>query len=381
MKKSLLQILFIGYSLISSAQVDTVTTIPPEYIVPVENVQNELINELSIIELKGKILKNNFIVIGETHGVKESTEIIKQISRTKKIDYFITEMDSFSINHIHKNVDSSGTILQKFPGAYSMFSYKEDMELLNSLREANTVIEGIDLLHPASIRLILHELSNSPNIDIRSLNKIRELIESHSSDLAKGYLSSKTKKNTVKFLHKLFEGCPEYEQDLIHYILNHKYPPNFMEARAKYMINRMSYLVDSSDLTNQNVLVKFGASHTIKTKNTAGFHDVGWYINSLPKQKVDAYFLTIVPVSGKTGLPFEINGMTSKDFDFNSKYYRPLRNLYNSLEQGHNSLFIDVETFRQNLDSKAIISSDLKYILTNYDGILFIDQVTPSITF
>ena len=379
MKKSLLQTLFIGYSLFSFAQVESVSTIPSEYIILIENVENELINELTIIEFKEKILKNNFIVIGETHGVRESTNIIKQIARTKKIDHFISEIDSISINHIYENIDSSSAILQKLPGAYSMYSYKEDMELLNLLRDSNTIIDGVDLLHPASIRLILYELSNSPNLDTKSLNKIRGLIESHSNNLTKGYLSAKTNKNTVKLLAKLMEKCPEYERSLIRYILNNKYPYNMMSARAVYMINRMKKIVENTDLLQQNVLFKFGASHTIKTDNTAGFHDVGWYIDSLSKQKlVDAYFMTIVPVSGKIGLPFEINGMTSKGFDFNSKYYESLHNLYNSVNQGNSSLFIDVESFRQSLDDRTVISKELKDILDKYDGIIFIEQVTPS---
>ncbi|MCH2225933.1 MAG: hypothetical protein MK066_14280 [Crocinitomicaceae bacterium] len=380
--KTILQLTITFHCIFSFAQSDTLYTITSEFIVPIQSNENQPINELTVNRLREKVLENNFILVGETHGVQESTDFIKQIAHVKKIDHFITEIDSFSIDYITQHMNISDTLLHRMPGVYSMYSYKEEIGLLNLLKDAHTTFDGVDLVHPVAIRLILFELSNSGNLNTRTINTLRKLIESHSRDLSKGFLSSKINKRTIQFLSKLINDCPEYEQSLIKYALNHKYPPNFMEARAKYTVNRMSYLINNSDLTSQNVLFKFGASHTMKTKNTAGFHDIGWFVDSLAKQKlVDAYFLTIVPISGKVGLPFEIDGLTSKSFDFNSRYYESLRNLYDSVNQGERSIFVDVESFRQSLNDSSIISSELKYILDNYDGILFIDQVTPSTTF
>jgi hypothetical protein len=361
------------------AQTDTIHTIPPKYIVPIKNVTNQLVNEFSIIELKNRILDHNVIIIGENHGVHESTQIIKQITQIKQINHLITEIDSFSINYITKHKNNSKSLLQKMPGLYGMYSYEEDLELLNSLADSNTICHGVDLIHPATIRLILYKLSKSSILNDKTITAIKRLIESHSRDMHKGYLAAKTNKKTIKLLSKILKTCSELEKEYINYVFKYQYPSNFMEARAKYIIERTSYIFENNDLTNKNVLLKFGASHTLKTYNTSGFRDIGWYMDSISKQKlISPYFLTITPVSGVTGLPLKIDGNTSKKFDFNLKYNRHLKKFYNSLDKTTNSLFVDIRAFRKNLDSTSVISEELKYILDNYDGIIFIDQVTPS---
>ena len=83
--------------------------------------------------------------------------------------------------------------------------------------------------------------------------------------------------------------------------------------------------------------------------------------NLIINGNIIASLIMIVPLSGKIGLPFEINAMT-----------------HNSVNQGNSSLFIDVESFRQSLDDRTVISKELKNILDKYDGIIFIEQVTPS---
>ena len=377
--KITLQIFIILKCTFSIAQTDTLRTIPSKYIVPIESIKDQLIDDLTVTELKNKILENNIIVVGENHGVKESINAIKKIAQVRQINHFITEIDSFSINRITKYKNSSKTLLQNMPGLYGMYSYLEDMEFLNSLESSGVVCHGVDLVHPASIRLILFELSKSQNLSDKTVARLNKLIESHSKDLSKGYMSNKTERQTVKFLSKIFKNCSEVEKDHIRYVLKYRYPKNFMEARAKYMIERTSQVLQSCDVLNKNILLKFGASHTLKTYNSSGYRDVGWYINSISVQKSpNSYFLTIVPVSGVVGLSLEINNRSFKNFDFNFKYYDHLRNFYNSLDKRTNSLFVDVESFRENLDDKTVVSSELKYIIDNYDGIIFMDQVTPS---
>jgi hypothetical protein len=367
-KKIILTSKFILSSLLLIGQNDTIRHIPSEYVYPISLIGDSI--------LSSKIRENQHILVGETHGVHESTVLIEQISQMKKFDRFITEIDSLSIKHLILNFSQADSILKKMPGAYTMYSFKEELILLQSLMEAGVQIEGIDLLHPASIRLILFELSQSSNLGQKSIVKLKDIIERHNRDLTtNGYLSLKTKKKTTHVLERISENIPISEKNLIDYIVNESYSGNLMEVRSIYMRNRLIELEKNQTLLTENVLFKFGGSHLKKNLNTAGYKDVGHYISQLNSQ---TFFIEIVPVSGKIGFPFCMDGEKSKSFNLESPYYEDLFDLRSNIESKNHVLFVDVEKFKKSLNSEVILSVHLQAILDNYDGVIFINEVSPS---
>jgi hypothetical protein len=86
-------------------------------------------------------------------------------------------------------------------------------------------------------------------------------------------------------------------------------------------------------------------------------------------------------VSGSTGFPLEINGERSKRYDLSSSPYQAMYNLFGMESRGLRSFFVDVESFRESLSDQVVLSAEIETVLQNYDGMLFIDQVSPSQTY
>lgn len=256
--------------LISVAQTETLKTVPAKHITTIPVAENQSLSKRIINELEEKVLDHNFIVVGETHGIRESTELIKEIAQLKKFDRFITEIDSFSIGHIAEHIKSASSVLQEMPGVFAMYSYKEELELLNLLRDAGAGLNGVDQIHPVSIRLILSELAESESLSARSIERLKALIKSHSEDLSNGFLTSRTKRQTIHLLSKLLKHSPANEKSLVHHLLKSLRLGYSMKVRSQYMIEGLSRLIDSSSVMGENVLFKFGASLPHRTEHHSG---------------------------------------------------------------------------------------------------------------
>ncbi|MCJ8291233.1 MAG: hypothetical protein MJK07_15775 [Flavobacteriales bacterium] len=379
-KKSVLTLTFLFTALSLSAQGDTIRAIPSDYIYPINLIGETLSEGEGYSKLTSRIRENQYILVGETHGVHESTVIIRQLSQMKKFDRFITEIDSLSMKNLLHNFAKVDSILEKMPGVYTMYSYKEELELLQALIEDSAQLEGIDLLHPAAVRLILLELSMSSTLNKQSILNLKKVIAQHNQNLTtKGYISKRTYKKTARLLSKLDKIGSLTEKKLIDYLISGSYPSNFMKGRAIYMRNRLMDLENNHQFLSENVLFKFGSSHIQKSINTAGYKDIGQYINQLGLQKSkETFFIEIVPVSGEIGFPFSIDGEQSKSVDFESKSYKNLFAIYSNIDTKHRVLFIDVEAFKESLNERSILSEHVKTIIDNYDGLIFIEDVTPS---
>lgn len=379
-KKTVLTLTYLLTSLFLSAQTDTIRAIPSDYIYPINLIDDTLSEGKGYSKLTSRIRENQYVLVGETHGVHESTVIIRQLSQVKKFDRFITEMDSLSMKNLMRNFSKVDSVLKQMPGVYTMYSYKEELELLQTLIQDSVQLEGIDLLHPAAIRLILFELSKSSTLNKRSILSLKKVIAQHNQNLTtKAYLSKRTYNKTARLQSKIDKVGSITEKKLIHYLTSDSYPRNFMKGRAVYMRNRLMDLENNQSFLSENVLFKFGSSHLQKNFNTAGYKDIGQYINELGLHKnKETFFIEIVPVSGEIGFPFCIDGEQSKSVNFQSKSYKDLFAIYSNIEIKHRVLFVDVEAFKESLSEKAILSDHVNAIIDNYDGLIFIDEVTPS---
>ena len=379
MKTLILLISFFCLATFSSTARDTLKTIPSEYVYSFHFSELAVDTSECYFVLSKKLEENNFIVIGETHGVHESTTLINEIAQAKTFNRLITEIDQFSVDHLTQNFKKRDEYLKKMPGVYAMYSYLEEAELLQTIMASKAEINGIDLIHPSSVRLILFQMAMDVNLPSKSVKKIQELIERHTKDLSNGFLSKKTRQKTRKLLHELANVLSSEGEVLVTLLHHNQYPVEMMKGRAEYMTSQLEELEKGIGFYKENVLFKFGSSHVLKTKNTAGYKDVGRHIHTLEKEgKVEAFFLGIIPVSGVTGLPFFINDTQEKPYNFHLPVYTELRNLYMQINQTNTNLFVDVEAFRSKVDQQTILSKDLKKILRNYDALIFLKEVHPS---
>lgn len=363
------------------AQTDCLEKKSKEYIYPLYYSDTAGLSGQGWNFLQSKIKDSQYVLIGETHGTKEIPAIIKAINDSWKFDYFITEIDSMSAALLADTAIEKNQVLNDVPGAFAMYSTKEELELIDLLLANEVAIEGIDMIHPISFRLFLFALLQTEGLSQKSYRKVCSLIVQQEKDISQiGVVSSKQKRRMERRLVKINKVDFKGRSELISFLLKNKYPPNQMENRAIFMQGKFLALANQKAFSDKNILFKFGSSHLKKTINTAGFIDLGACVNDYSiKNKINTCFIGVFVVNGMLGLPMKINGESVKIAALeNDSYCSVEYSLFNEINNLDEYIVVDIKGFKEKSKSQNNRCLYLKELVDNYDVLIFAKEATAA---
>ncbi|MBL4703878.1 MAG: hypothetical protein JKY54_05115 [Flavobacteriales bacterium] len=365
------------------AQFDTIVVPTAEYIHEIK-MDNGTFSGPGWDSVEQYYLDHQLFGLGEIHGTLEVPSFFRQLLQSKKVDHYITELDSLSLSLLERDLSFSNLILQDYPGCYAMYAYKEERYLLTDLLENETKIHGIDEVHPISICLHLSELLKDKRIGEKSRKKLENYVSFYNDAVFEGSIgnlnSRKTRDKVKKLLLKIKAKELEGKAPLVDFIVkNWNYYS--MKKRSLKMKIASEQLFSQLDLSkNSNLVFKFGGSHISRVKNTAGYFDVGFAMDSATHGgQVRSYHLLTVIVEGDLALPATIGKISTKPFDIRNDPFSAHLIPFGEVFNGEQCLFFDLKGFSKTLESKdSILSVTFAKMLASYDGLVLFRNGTPS---
>nr|WP_298995915.1 hypothetical protein [uncultured Allomuricauda sp.] len=347
---------------------------------------------------------NQFIMIGEQHGIKEAGTVTNAIFDLVHKDGFNTlciETDALAARKIKEMASSKEPLTlaknlhQKFPFAIPFYNNVSDYDLFLNIISKGGDIWGIDQTFMAQFRLNFEHLSN--NTANPSLKKMTDELKEKAK---KAYESSvKNKSFKDMFISQYTKGLhdsllatkpnPEETEILTQFektkeIYGYYYSKDYYKnnnVRGELMKSNFNVYYKKALETNSTpkVIFKLGATHATRGLSMMQIYDVSNYVSELAafNDMRSLHFM----VAGLNGTVLEGNPFAEipiRDFDNTKQLPEELQEVVTDFNKKY--VVIHLEPFREKAYGKNF-SENLKKFIFNFDALVLVNNAEALIPF
>lgn len=345
--------------------------------------------------------KHKYFLIGEDHGLAEVPLFTRELIKNIDYDLFVTEIDSITASTARSIAADHTSRIEAFhrsnPSALSFFSAKEEFELLTQLSEKETDVWGLDQVSLFSTGIALRRLSEV--CESKAAKELTTKLADLSDDLFRGAVKSgnydtlfiySSKQLVFDHLKEVLAGESREATSILKdleaswQIYNGVNGANYSTRIGGMKSKLLNYYLHqaSNGLKNEKVLYKFGAYHVGKAESYLGEYDVGNLVFNLAHAEGESsYHLMVVGKKGEQNTFLPTEGMKSVPFNMEDKK-SDLHSLlpFAELTDENKWAYFDLRPIRRayRKGELEITDSFLKAVITGYDGLIIIPEVTPS---
>lgn len=366
-------------------------------------IKTESLNSSQVKELfSSKISKSQFVMIGEQHGLKETsrfTNLIYNLSKPFGYNTLCIETDAVAAKHIHtiaknKNaVEAAKKLNQTFPFSIPFYNNSNDYDVFTNLSKNNGTLWGIDQPFMTQFRLTFNYLYKTAKskalkkeLDIARTEAIASYDKAIAnkdfrapyifkySDLTHNKLiklsENKHQKNILKQLKKT-------KEIYMYNFTNQSYLNNL--ERSKLMKENFLDYYKSATISNDTpkVIFKLGANHSARGRNNTNVFDVSNLVSELAimNQSTSTHILFKGVKGQQTNAnPFSPNNESS--YDNTSTLPKEIQEYIKSHNQKY--YIVDVTQLRANAN---LYSKQLQDWVFKFDVVVLVNDTEATNVF
>lgn len=360
--------------------------------------------------LTGEAASNQFMLIGEDHGIAELPQFTAALYRHIQptgYRYFATETGPFTAGILQSMASRSTFLddlrdtLSKYPWSIPFYTLREEAEMLQSIMDGQNpsgpVIWGLDQEFIGSPRLhfpMLVEQAADRNgtrqlrtyaeramqgftTTMRDRNPSSILFYSATRD---DFAAMRTALNDDPAANRLLNELEESWEIYRKYFTGEGYASNRQRAEMMKRHFQDYYEAAAKETALPKVLFKFGANHIYRGANGLNVFDIGNYVNELAsKEGTGSFHIYVVGKAGTKNAYTPFADESAKKAPYNAKDYldridlRPVL----ALSEGPAWSLFDLRPIRHLLFSKKLRDLDpaLEKVIWSYDAFLVIPEV------
>ncbi|MEN5231617.1 hypothetical protein [Sphingobacterium faecium] len=320
--------------------------------------------------LQDEIIKNNSVLLGESHFTNEVPYFTNAIVNNIKFDNYILEIDPYTTNTITKKIKTlSPTELDKFRdesgSALSFLKGETEFDLFKNIVEQNINIYGAEQISLFSDQLLFSELiKQSKNTKAKEIYK-QMIANSAAYDTKNNttfYLFSDDFVAKMDALSKLNLSANEKEQLKALQLSKELYLNRIHGLRIQYLKHLViEKLPEWKDKKN---LFKYGANHMPKGESLMEVFDLGNLVANIEEAN---YRKSLhIMITGKE------EGETLADLDQYKAFLTVVKD--------DNWYAFDLRPLKQAISKKQIKVEDLmmERIIKGYDFLVYIPTLTKA---
>ncbi|MEM9363208.1 MAG: hypothetical protein AAGA43_11260 [Bacteroidota bacterium] len=356
------------------------------------------LEDTRFVEFIDTISENNqFILIGEQHGIKEVGTFTNTIFDLVHKDGFTTlciETDALAAQKIFEMASSkeplktAKALHQKFPFAIPFYNNVSDYDLFLNVISKGGNIWGIDQTFMAQFRLNFEHLSsNTPNQSLKKMTaELKEkairayknsvcnksfgdlFISQYTETLHDSLLATKPNSEEIEILAQF-----KKTQEIYGYYYSKEYYNN-NNVRGKLMKSNFTTYYKEALKTNTTpkVIFKLGATHATRGLSMMQIYDVSNYVSELAVfNNMRSLHFMVAGLNGTVleGNPFSENPI--HEFDNTKQLPKELQELVTEFDKKYT--IVHLEPLREKSYGKQF-SEGLKTFIFNYDVLVLVNN-------
>lgn len=320
--------------------------------------------------LQDEIIKNNSVLLGESHFTNEVPYFTNAIVNNIKFDNYILEIDPYTTNTITKKIKSlSPTELDKFRdesgSALSFLKSETEFDLFKNIVDQNINIYGAEQISLFSDQLLFSELiKQSKNTKAKEIYK-QMIANSAAYDTKNNttfYLFSDDFVAKMNALSTLNLSANEKEQLAALQLSKELYLNRIHRLRIQYIKHLV--IEKLPEWKNKKNLFKYGANHMPKGESLMEIFDLGNLVANIEEAN---YRKSLhIMITGKE------EGETLADLDQYKAFLTVVKD--------DNWYAFDLRPLKQAISKKRLKVEDLtlERIIKGYDYLVYIPTLTKA---
>ncbi|MEO0571497.1 MAG: hypothetical protein AAF039_07300 [Bacteroidota bacterium] len=340
-------------------------------------------------------LNNQFILIGEQHGIKEVGTFTNAIFNLVHKDGFNTlciETDALAAKKIQEIASSKAPIpaakalSQKFPLSIPFYNNATDYELFTNVVANGGQIWGIDQTFMAQFRLnfdYLEQFTNSGPLKEKLVPLKQKAITAYEESMATKDFSKMFWRSYDEAIHKelLVLSTNPQEQEILHQLWKTKEIYGYNSSKQYYKNNNVrgqlmkaNFNAYYKEALKQNevpkAIFKLGATHATRGLSMTNIYDISNYVAELAafENKKSLHFMVAgVTGTAMVGNPFAENPIAP--FDNTKQLPKELQELLPLFNKKYT--LIHLATLRESAYGKKY-SEAMKTFIFNFDILVLV---------
>lgn len=370
MKKTNLLILTLFIASFSYAQITLMDSIIQKNYSTFKKNNNNTFEGKGWNTLQDEIIKNNSVLLGESHFTNEVPYFTNAIVNNIKFDNYILEIDPYTTNTITKKIKSlSPTELDKFRdesgSALSFLKGETEFDLFKNIVDQNINIYGAEQISLFSDQLLFSELiKQSKNTKAKEIYK-QMIANSAAYDTKNNstfYLFSDDFVEKMNALSTLNLSANEKEQLAALQLSKELYLNRIHGLRIQYIKHLV--IEKLPEWKNKKNLFKYGANHMPKGESLMEIFDLGNLVANIEEAN---YRKSLhIMITGKE------EGETLADLDQYKAFLTVVKD--------DNWYAFDLRPLKQAISKKKLKVEDLtlERIIKGYDYLVYIPTLTKA---
>lgn len=347
---------------------------------------------------------NQFILIGEQHGIKEVgsfTNAIFDLVHKDGFNILCIETDALVAKKIEEMASSkeplksAQTLYQKFPLAIPFYNNASDYDLFTNVLSKGGYLWGIDQTFMAQFRLSFDHLTrNTTNASLKTATQdLRDraekayakslenksfqdmFINSYTDELHDSLMATNRNPEETEILEQL-----KKTKEIYGYYYSKEYYKN-NNVRGELMKSNFNAYYKEALKTNATpkVVFKLGATHATRGLSMMQIYDVSNYVSELAAfNDMRSLHFMVAGISGEElqGNPFAENPV--KKFDNTNQLPKELQELMPDYSKKY--VVVHLEPLREKSYGKQF-SESLKKFIFNFDVLVLVNNAEALVPF
>lgn len=365
----------------------------------------DALTEEQFVEFINEVRPNNqFILIGEQHGIKEVgsfTNAIFDLVHQDGFNILCIETDALVAKKIEEMasskqpLESARAIYQEFPLAIPFYNNASDYDLFTNVVSKGGHLWGIDQTFMAQFRLSFDHLTrNTTNASLKSATKDLKdraeqafaqsfenksfgdmFIYSYTDELHDDLMSTNPNPEETEILEQL-----KKTKEIYGYYYSKEYYKN-NNVRGELMKSNFNAYYKEALKTNPTpkVVFKLGATHATRGLSMMQIYDVSNYVSELAAfNDMRSLHFMVAGISGEElqGNPFAENPV--KKFDNINQLPEELQKMVTDYNKKY--VIVHLESLREKSYGKRF-SENLKKFIFNFDVLVLVNNAEALISF